>query len=75
MLDRETAVCCLRGGPGRLSYGDRLERMMKEPCFCRQVLLTGIMKKNWIREGSWQSSLSQRCSQCSVKMPFTDFDN
>lgn len=40
------------GEPGHLSHGKRLGRMRKQPCFCRQVLLAGIMKKNCICEGS-----------------------
>lgn len=54
--DREgrfgVTVCCPRRGPRRLSRGKRQGRTIKQPCFSRQALLAGIMKKNWICEGS-----------------------
>lgn len=52
VFDGEIAVCCPGRGSGHLSHWKRLGRMIKQRCFCRQVLLAGIMKKNWIREGS-----------------------
>lgn len=44
-VDGEMAVCC----PLDILCG---KRMIKQPCFSRRVLLTGIMKKNRIHEGS-----------------------
>lgn len=52
MFDGEIALCCPGGGPGHFSRGKRLRWVIKQPCFSRQVLLAGIMKKNRICEGS-----------------------
>lgn len=67
----EAVVCCPEGGPGHLSRGQRTAR---QRCFSRRVLLAGIMRTNRISEGSARSSLSQRCSQHCIKVPFSDFE-